>query len=289
MSLELRDDLCIKGADGLVLQGYWQNAVPLKAIVVWLHGQGNWAGDFSALAEELAKSGLAMAAFDMRGHGRSGGDRGVIRDYGQLLNDLEVFGHKLMGLYPGVPLVLAGHSMGGGLAIRAAWQSQIPWVAMMAWSPWLRLGRTLWPLKPLIVLGSLLTPRVTICNGIQPDQLVADEASAQRIAMDKYRHVRISLRLLEGAMANGEYCMQKRTPYAFPVGAWHGLRDTVTRPESTLQWAQDCGADFHPLPGLRHELHWELSAHEMARRMVEWLDQKLEALNLRSAVLNPPV
>jgi len=289
MSLALCDELCIKGDDGVVLQGYWQEALPLRAIVVWIHGQGNWAGDFGDLAGELAGSGLAFAAFDLRGHGRSGGDRGVIRDYGQLLSDVESFGRKLTVLHPGVPLVLAGHSLGGGLAIRAAWQSQIPWVAMMAWAPWLKLGRSLWPLKPIIFLGSLLVPRLTISNGIQPDQLVADKEMALRIAQDKYRHVRISFRLLEAALDNGEFCMRKKSVFPFPVGVWHGLRDTVTRPGATQQWAQDCGVDYHPMPGLLHEVHWELGAQEMARRMVEWLNLRLDALNLRSTVLIPPV
>ena len=52
-------------------------------------------------------------AYDQRGHGESGGPRGHSPSLEALLDDLALFLRKVEKKYPGTPIVLYGHSMGG--------------------------------------------------------------------------------------------------------------------------------------------------------------------------------
>jgi uncharacterized protein len=81
--------------------------------VLWVHGFGSWRGGEKATAvrEECRRRGWAFAAFDFRGHGRSGGTMHQLRA-SRLLEDLTVIraflasrGHTRLGL--------VGSSMGG--------------------------------------------------------------------------------------------------------------------------------------------------------------------------------
>ncbi|WP_439815836.1 alpha/beta hydrolase [Zavarzinia sp. CC-PAN008] len=90
-----------------------------RGIVVLLHGSG-WHGmQFHALASDLAaRSGIAVLVPDPRGHGPAPARRGDVDYIGQMEDDLaDLLDHRAR---PGQPVVVAGHSAGGGLAVRFA-------------------------------------------------------------------------------------------------------------------------------------------------------------------------
>ncbi|WP_108519958.1 alpha/beta hydrolase [Bradyrhizobium algeriense] len=88
------------------------------AIVV--HGSsGSSGGTIHALSAALAARGVETWAVDIRGHGTSG-TRGDIGYVGQLEDDLADFVAIVRKTAPDAPLTLAGHSSGGGFALRIA-------------------------------------------------------------------------------------------------------------------------------------------------------------------------
>ncbi len=72
-----------------------------------------------ALAKALAADGVETYAPDIRGHGASG-SRGDIGYIGQLEDDLADLVTEIKKTHPTAPLVLIGHSAGGGFALRVA-------------------------------------------------------------------------------------------------------------------------------------------------------------------------
>ncbi|GAA4783954.1 alpha/beta fold hydrolase [Microbacterium gilvum] len=96
-----------------------------RGVVQVLHGVGEHAGRYAALADELAAAGWVVYADDHRGHGRTG-----MRQHGtaEKLGRLGVGGHRaavaavrqlsehIRAERPGLPLVLLGHSWGSFLA-----------------------------------------------------------------------------------------------------------------------------------------------------------------------------
>src|SRR5436305_10569958 len=111
----------LEGVGGIRLyRQSWLPDGPPRAVVVVAHGAGEHSGRYAHVAARLVDEGYAVYALDHRGHGDSGGPRGVI---GRIDNAVEDLG-KLIVLaaseQPGVPLFLPGHGMGGTISVRYA-------------------------------------------------------------------------------------------------------------------------------------------------------------------------
>ena len=93
-----------------------------REIAILFHGSSGSSRNMHAVAEALQRHGMSAYALDIRGHGGSGplGDIGYV---GQLEDDLEDFVAQLRRTHPNAPIVLLGHSSGGGFVIRIAGSS----------------------------------------------------------------------------------------------------------------------------------------------------------------------
>jgi alpha-beta hydrolase superfamily lysophospholipase len=56
--------------------------------VVYVHGHGDHTGRHIGLFERFGRSGIAVFAFDLRGHGRSPGPRGHIDSWRVFIDDV---------------------------------------------------------------------------------------------------------------------------------------------------------------------------------------------------------
>jgi len=88
-------------------------------VAILVHGSSGSSPAVHALADALAAKGVETYAPDIRGHGGSG-TRGDIAFIGQLENDLEDLVAAVRTTSPNEPLILLGHSAGGGFALRIA-------------------------------------------------------------------------------------------------------------------------------------------------------------------------
>src|SRR5256885_2010749 len=73
----LHQELSFQGGDGLPLFAQsWRPADGAeKAVLIVVHGLKDHSARYAALADAAVQRGYAVWAFDLRGHGRSGGDR----------------------------------------------------------------------------------------------------------------------------------------------------------------------------------------------------------------------
>jgi alpha-beta hydrolase superfamily lysophospholipase len=88
-------------------------------IAIVVHGSSGSSVAVHALAKGLAERGVETWAPDIRGHGGSG-TRGDIVYIGQLEDDLADFVAEIRKVNRAAPLILIGHSSGGGFALRVA-------------------------------------------------------------------------------------------------------------------------------------------------------------------------
>lgn len=87
-----------------------------RGVVAICHGFAEHSGRYSEVAEYLNERGYVTEALDLRGHGRSDGVRVHVHSFNEYLNDLGRFLKNARVRNPGLPIVLLGHSMGGGIA-----------------------------------------------------------------------------------------------------------------------------------------------------------------------------
>jgi pimeloyl-ACP methyl ester carboxylesterase len=109
-----------KARDGATIAARVHGDDGLPTLLV-IHGVASQAKDMDAMAALLTKTvRLRVVAIDLRGHGRSSGSRWQLDHVGQFEEDLSDIVGQIRSEAPSKPIVLAGHSMGGGIALRYA-------------------------------------------------------------------------------------------------------------------------------------------------------------------------
>jgi len=133
-------DLRIVSRDGVhhTASLHFADPAPAAPVVLCLPAMGAAAEYYRPLGERLAHGGVANAALlDLRGQGRSTARAREGADFGYreiLEYDLPVAAAALRQVFPGQPLFLAGHSLGGqlGLFFAAAQPGMVDGLILLA-------------------------------------------------------------------------------------------------------------------------------------------------------------
>src|SRR5262245_17391408 len=91
----------------------WRPETTPRAAIVVCHGVNSHSGQYLWVGEQLAASGLAVLALDLRGRGRSDGERFYVEDVADYVSDVAVTVTLAKSRHPGLPVFLLGHSAGG--------------------------------------------------------------------------------------------------------------------------------------------------------------------------------
>lgn len=108
----------VTGNGGLELAGYaWEDVAEPRAIIQISHGMAEHARRYERFATYLNERGYLVVAHDHRGHGaslKSMDDMGYLGEDGWnlLVDDLFLLTSYIKARYPGLPLIIFGHSMG---------------------------------------------------------------------------------------------------------------------------------------------------------------------------------
>lgn len=95
--------------------------------ILLLHGVTSESSAFNRSAQQLREiSGAEVIALDLRGHGQSGGTPGHVAYIGQYEDDVADVIIAIRAAKPNGRLILAGHSMGGGIAFQFAMLEEAP-------------------------------------------------------------------------------------------------------------------------------------------------------------------
>ncbi|EPD67003.1 alpha/beta hydrolase [Streptomyces sp. HGB0020] len=109
----------LTGTRGTITAREWPHEQP-RYVALVVHGYGEHIGRYEELAGVLTAHGAAVFGPDHMGHGASAGERVLIEDFEEVVDDVHAVADLARRAHPGVPLVLIGHSMGGLIAARYA-------------------------------------------------------------------------------------------------------------------------------------------------------------------------
>jgi alpha-beta hydrolase superfamily lysophospholipase len=109
----------IEGGKGRLALHRWSADKP-TFVAVLVHGYGEHAGRYGHVAEALVGAGAAVYAGDHLGHGASEGERALVENREDLVDDTARVVDLARDEQPGLPVVLIGHSLGGIVATRNA-------------------------------------------------------------------------------------------------------------------------------------------------------------------------
>jgi alpha-beta hydrolase superfamily lysophospholipase len=100
------------GGVGIFLRS-WKSEGRPRAVVVLCHGVNSHGGQYLWPASQLAQAGFAPFALDLRGRGKSDGERYCVDDVAEYVDDVAAAVAVAKSRNPGLPVFLLGHSAGG--------------------------------------------------------------------------------------------------------------------------------------------------------------------------------
>ena len=246
----------------------WLAAGPAWGRVLIVHGIGEHSGRYERTGRLLSKAGLDVQAFDLRGHGLSGGRRVYVRRWSDYLDDVE--GRLAALRRPGLPTVLFGHSMGALISLTYACSNRPTPDLMVLSAPPLKATVPGWQ-RVLVPALSRVVPNMVLANPIAGEQLAADPNVAAAYFSDPLVQPRSTARL--GAEL---FWAMKRVPVELgrlriPTLVIHGGDDTLVPTAGSEPLAAVPGVDRRVLPKLRHETLNEPEGPEVVAGIVLWL------------------
>lgn len=101
------------GSDGLnIAFQAWRPASPPRAVVVIVAGFNSHSGYYGWVAERLVAESLSVYAVDLRGRGKSDGERFYVDRFSDYTTDVDGLVQLAKSREPGLPVFLLGHGAG---------------------------------------------------------------------------------------------------------------------------------------------------------------------------------
>lgn len=265
----------LHSADGVMLAGQAWLPEATHAMIALVHGIAEHAGRYAFLAERANAQGIGLVSVDLRGHGRSPGERSYVERFDDYLLDVDALWTKAAELATGRPLFLMGHSMGGAIALRWVAQRQAAAAGLILSSAALKIGGDVPRL--LIALAPLLSRWVPHLRGTRFDPAVIsrDPAAVAAYVADplvskEAPPARTGAELLLAMAAN-----RAAAPgLTLPVYLFHGAADRLTDPDGSREIHDLWGGDDRTLrlwPGSRHETLNDLDREAVAAELLAWV------------------
>ena len=107
-------DEYLAGSDGprLFVRSWLPSGTPLAVLVI-CHGFMAHSGQYEWVAERAVEAGYGVYALDLRGRGKSEGERFFVSEIDDYVDDLAQLVALAHARNPGLSLFLLGHSAGG--------------------------------------------------------------------------------------------------------------------------------------------------------------------------------
>ncbi len=229
-----------KTFDGLQLFAQsWQPETKSRAVICLVHGMGEHSGRYGHVADRLTQAGYSVSAFDLRGHGKSQGQRGHTPSYEALLNDINSLLNEVDKNFPELPLFLYGHSLGGNLVLNYVLRRQPKFKGVISTGPWLRLAFE--PPRFKIILAQItnyIWPSFSQKSGLDTKAISRDPEVVYAYENDPLVHDHISARMFISIYQAGQWALEHASEFPLPLLLMHGGADKIVSIEASKEFAK---------------------------------------------------
>lgn len=247
----------------------------LRGVVILVHGLGEHAGRYDAVARRLNGWGFAVRGYDQHGHGESGGVRGGLPADDRLLVDLaDIVDSTRLRMATGTPLILLGHSMGGLVAARFVSLAVRPVQALVLSSPALDAGFGFFK-RLLVAALANIAPDLRVGNGLDVAALSNDPATVLAYQSDPLVHDRISARLAQFIAEAGPATLAKAPAWKVPTLLLYAGNDKLVNPAGSDAFYAAAPPRLviaHCFEAMYHEIFNALDSESVFVELKTWLD-----------------
>ncbi|PIJ50992.1 lysophospholipase [Erwinia sp. OLTSP20] len=261
----------IQGHNGEQAMYCWLRDQP-RFLALLVHGYGEHLGRYHHVANALQQNGACVFGPDHCGHGLSQGERVLIEDVEAVVDDVHKAVFTLRTEYPGLPLVIIGHSMGGLIATRYVQRHPYSVSALVLSGP--LLGKK-------TAITDLAAQQTLPDTPLDPNTLSRDPTVGAAYQADPLvwhgPFKRATLNALQAALTRIDHGAGFG---ALPLLWMHGADDKLvllseTQPAINKLHGRIFEAEIWP--GARHEIFNETNQQQVIERMISFIRAALRA------------
>lgn len=230
-----------------------------KAVIFLTHGIGEHSGSYDRFSQELAKKNIQVFAWDLRGHGRSSGQRGYVSNFKEHCTDFKkvfkFFSNKEE--YAELPIFLFGHSMGGTITLRSfIEQKPKPVTGICLSSPAMGVKQEISQFKEsLAQFADKYLPRLSLSNDINFETLSQIPEQIESYSKDSLRHNKINARTYSGMLESFEIIFKKSSKIQSPILFQASINDPVVDAKKTKKLHKLIKSEVNQFMGYENSMH----------------------------------
>lgn len=269
-----------EGVGGLnIFRRSWRPEGTPRAVTVLIHGFNAHSGYMAWPAEQFATNSFAAYALDLRGRGKSEGERFYVEQFSDYLGDVDKLVEIARAENPGLPVYVLGHSAGGVIASSYVFDHQDKIAGLICESFALDVG--LPDAAALLIKGiSHIAPHLhlyTLKNEIfsRDPEAVAAMNSDPLIANER-QPAETAAELIKAA----ERLKENMPRFRVPVFIIHGTADKATRYQGSQYFYDNVGSEDKTLKlyeGHYHDLLNDIDKEIVMADILAWVIERVPA------------
>jgi alpha-beta hydrolase superfamily lysophospholipase len=274
------NETTLESRDGTeIFARFWPAQAEPRAAVLIVHGFKAHSGLYEWAGTELAGRGFATYALDLRGHGRSAGERLWTPRFGDYVHDVHALATFARERSPGLPMFILGHSTGGVISCAYALEHQKNLAGFICESLAHQVFAPDFALQVLKRL-SQIAPHAHVLK--LPDEAFSrDPAFVERLRTDPLidrggypTHTVAELIRADDCLNGGDFGR-----ITLPVFIIHGTADRVAKPHGSRHFREMCGSTDKTLKLYEHCFHDLLNDVRKERVLADiasWMSARVE-------------
>lgn len=269
-------DGTFKGPRGLDI--YYQGWLPdgeVKAVLFIVHGLGEYCGRYTNVVNHFVPLGYAVYGLDHIGHGKSGGDREMLKRFEDYTEPLKTYYKMVTSWQPGKPVFIYGHSLGGLITCFHLLDEQDSFKGAIISAAGVKVPENI--SGTTVIMGkvlSVLAPKAGILgldtNYLSHDKAVVDTYNADPLVFHGKTPARLAAEMLRAMMR----VSAEAGKITLPVFIFHGGGDKIVDPAASIMLNEKISSkdkSFKIYEGDFHEVHNEFDREVMFKNLEEWL------------------
>jgi len=255
----------------------WITGNKPKGIVIIVHGLNSHSEYYHIFAGQLNENKYEVYALDLRGRGKSEGERFYISDYLDIIEDIDQLVDIARCEHVTQPIFLLGHSAGGVFASVYAVLHQTKLKGLIAESFAFHLPVPGFALAAMKFLGYII-PRARLVKlnneDFSRDQLVVDRMNADPLLKNEKQPAKTMQQLLIA----GEYLKKQMPRITLPLLILHGTADKATSPSGSRYFLENASSTDKQLKlyeGHYHDLLNDKYSGIIVNDIMRWLNERL--------------
>jgi acylglycerol lipase len=255
----------------------WRPETTPRAVVAICHGFNSHSGYYMWVAEQLVESGLAVYALDLRGRGKSDGERYYVERVSDYIGDLSRLIQIAKEREPGLPVYLLGHSAGGVLSCVYTLENQQELAGLICESFAFEVYAPDFALA--VVKGlSHLAPHAHVLK-LKNEDFSRDPKVVQFMNEDPLIEHEVQPTLTVAEMVRADERLKEEFPLiTLPVLIMHGTLDKATKPSGSQLFYDTAGSADKTLKlydGHYHDLLNDVDKEKVMTDIKKWIDVRL--------------